>query len=216
MKPLSRIFVRLLFWISSAGLLGCGQSEIELPDSASWGGVCGDWYPGGGDSASTFAFEEDETLPCAVFESARLEGEDIYLNMGDYYLDAKHQLSDRAAVVFVVSAENCPSCAVLMQDLLNRADEIDDEGAAMINVTYCDNLNRTDCAFDLDRAEAVALAEGWPGGMWPVTNDEEGYIRPLFQDAFPVMITARLKDMQVVSVDRLPTVDHLIDILGDL
>jgi hypothetical protein len=86
----------------------------------------------------------------------------------------------------------------------------------MIDATFCDNLDHTDCNFDLDRAEAVALSEGWPGERWLITNDEEGYIRPLYQDSFPTIITARLSDMKVVSVDRLPSADNLMKVLSDL
>jgi thiol-disulfide isomerase/thioredoxin len=216
MKHLVQRVALLFIFASAFRIAGCGQTEIEIPDSASWNGACGDWYPGGDDTTFKYAFEQDEILPCAVFESARLGGEDTYINVGDFYLDAKHGLSDRTSLVFVVSAENCPSCAVLMQDLIDSADEIDDEGAVMIDVTFCDNLNRTDCDFDLDRAEAVALAEGWQGDRWLITNDEEGHIRPLYQDSFPTIITARLSDMKVVSVDRLPSADDLMMVLSDL
>jgi hypothetical protein len=216
MKHLVLLFGSLSFLAAVFRLLGCGQSEMVIPDSASWNGACGEWYPGGQDTSSSYAFSQDEILPCAVFESARLEGEDTYINVGDFYLDAKHGLSDRTAAVFVVGAENCPSCAVLIQDLVDRADEIDDAGAVMIDATFCDNLDHTDCNFDLDRAEAVALSEGWPGERWLITNDEEGYIRPLYQDSFPTIITARLSDMKVVSVDRLPSADNLMKVLSDL
>ena len=215
MKQHRRLFARLIFRLGSISLVlsGCGQSELVLP-SGSWGGTCGDWYPeGASDNADAYGFEEEKTLPCAVLDSAMQEGEDTYISFEKIYLDAAFGVSDAKSVVIVVSAENCPACSLLIQDLADRADLIDETGAVMIDVTFCDNTDRTDCDFDLDRAVSAAEKEKWPLDRWIVTNDEDGFIRPMYRDSFPTVIVARTSDMKVVCVDRTPDAENLLVLL---
>ena len=198
-------------------LFGCGQENLVLPPSAETSGACGAWYPNGeADAGDVYAYEEGKTLPCDVFESARLDGTDTYISVGSLYLDAVHGVSEARSAVFVISAENCPSCGVLVQELAAEADRIEAAGAQLFDVTFCDNTDRTDCDFDLNRAVDAATAEGWLVDRWPVTNDAEGHLKNLFKDTFPTVIVARLSDIQVVSVDRVPDAGHLLELLESL
>ena len=212
----NRARIRTAGLLVCAVLFGCGQETVVLPSSET-GGACGAWYPSGGaDAGDVYGYEEGKTLPCDVFESARLDGTDLYLSMGALYLDAVHGLSDARSVVFVVSAASCPSCAVFVQELAADADGLEASGAVLIDVTFCDNTDRTDCDFDLDRAVETAAAEGWPVDRWSVTNDAEGHLKQLFRDTFPTVIVARLSDMQVLSVDRVPDAERLTTLLESL
>ena len=197
---------------------GCGQSELKLPPSGEGNDdVCGDWYPGAAeDAGSIYGFETGLILPCVVFKSARLGEDDTYINWGGMYLDAAYGHRDTKSVSLVVGADNCPSCALFIRDLADNAERVAAAGAELINVTFCDNIDRTDCAFDLDRAVSTATSEGWPIDRWYVTNDEDGYVSPLYRDSFPTVITARISDLQIVAVDRAPVFETFIDLLETL
>ncbi len=205
------VWLILLFLITS---LGCGQSEIVLP-SFNENGFCGSWYPEGDkENAEVYAFKNNQTLPCAVFESVSLNGENTYLNLGGIYLDVVHRKSDARHLVFVISADRCPSCSVLIHKLAAAADEIENAKTIMINITFCDNINRTDCDFTIERAVTAAQGEGWPINRWYVTNDAEDNLRSMYRDSFPTVIVARISDMKVVSVDRSPNAEDLIEMLS--
>ena len=209
--PLARVF----FLVLSAG---CGQADLTLPKTdGGVGDVCGAWYPGEvADTSDGFGFKEDQTLPCVVFRSARLDEEDTYINWTDMYLDAAAGRTDKHSIALVIGADNCPACAVFIRDLAENADRIDAAGAILINVTFCDNIDRTDCDFDLERAVAVATAEDWPLDRWYVTNDEDDIVSELYRDSFPTVIVARLSDMRVVSVDRVPRFEDFVNLLETL
>lgn len=209
MKPW---LVICLLWMA-----GCGQDDLEFPELTG-GGACGGYYPGAeaeaaddnADADAIYGIEEGKIFPCIAFETARLGGEDTFIHVADEYLKAKHGASDNRAIVIIVSAHNCPGCAVLMEAVNERVDDFDAAGATFIGVAWCDNLDINDCDFDIDTTELVLASEGWPTNKWPVTNDAEGHLRPEFGDAYPSAIVIRLSDMQVRLVDTAPTAEALL------
>ena len=122
-------------------------------------------------------------------------------------------MSDTRFAVIVVSAENCPACAVLMNDISRNQEAFAEARATMIAAVWCNNIDRSDCDFTIDESVAVAAEEGWPTDRWYVTNDKEGYLRPHFSDAFPTVIVVRLFDMQTVSLDPVPSIVSLLTVL---
>jgi hypothetical protein len=215
---MSRLFIHLAL-LGFFGLTACNQQALVLPETAQEG-ACGATYSPGREAGDTesdhYAVAEGSTFPCLVFESVRLNGEDTYLNFADLYLKAKHRLTDRTVAVIIIGAEHCPSCEVLINDLFSRRDDFDNAGVLMIGAVYCDNIDRADCDFDLDRSVEVAEVDGWPTDRWFVTNDAEGHLRPFFQESFPVAIAVRLSDMRVLRVDKTPTIDELFETVETL
>ena len=193
--------------------LGCGQDRVVIPDRAE-GSICGDWYPGGeraeNDTMGSFGMSPGDTFPCLVFETARLAGEDTYINMGDLYLGSKHGETDTRAVVIIIGADNCPACAVLIEEITSMANAFDAAGALMIGAAWCDNIDATDCDFDLDRAETVLKYEGWLIERWLITNDQEGHLRPSFSSVYPTAIVVELKNMKVRAVENAPDAADLL------
>ena len=105
-------FIAILF-SSICMFLACGQDSIEWPPNSNSGGECGAYYPGatGADAGtgtdeveSPYGLEQGDIFPCAVWETVKLAGEDIYINVGEEHLRVKHGLSDRKALIVVVSA----------------------------------------------------------------------------------------------------------------
>lgn len=218
MKPNFWIIYGTAVWIitTSIALHGCGQDALNLPPSNA-SGSCGEWYPESATaSEDVYGFEAEKTLPCVVFERARLGDADTFIDLNNIYLTAAYGQADVTSIAFVIGAENCSSCAVLIRDMAENADRIDAAGAVMINVTFCDNTDRTDCDFDLDKAVSTAEGEGWPGDRWWITNDENGYIKSLYRDSFPTVIVGRISDMQVISVDRVPSIETFLTLLDTL
>ena len=195
---------------------GCGQRQLVLPEGTA-GNACGPGYPAlEPDGGGTYDLETGAVSPCLLFASAELNGEPGYIHFTDLHLKAKHGQIDATSVVIVVSAENCPSCAVFMADLSERVTDFEAAGAIMIAGVWCDNVDRDNCGFDLETAVSVAESEGWPTDRWWVTNDAEGQLKPTFSETFPSAIVVRLSDMNVVLVDRLPTVAGLFEAVSTL
>jgi hypothetical protein len=196
-------------------LLGaCGQDDLRIPDQPQ-GGVCGDYYPGGGafGDDDVYGIEEGKTFPCIAFESVRLAGEDTFIHFADEYLRARHGDSDLESIIIITSADHCPGCAVLMEEILDIGDAFDDAGTLFVGAAWCDNLDPSNCDFTLDEAELVLESEGWPVDRWPVTNDAEGHLRPGFGDAFPSAIVIRLANMRVRRVDTAPEAGALLELV---
>ena len=196
------LFVPLL----AALALGCGQDEVTFPECDNAGGVCGPAYPGGAAEADAgvdggaeieYAVEPDAIFPCAVWESARLNGQDIYVDASQVYLDAKHGLSDTRSLVIIVSARNCQSCLVLINAIAPRADEFDDAGAYMIMMARKDQYDLDGPDLTLDEAYAVAEHDSWPVERWPVINGEEYFLSTEFDDIAPWFVIVGVKDMVV-------------------
>lgn len=192
--------------IAASALLvfGCGQDEVELPEAAVAGGVCGTWYPGGSADAGVdaggeadYAVKAGAIFPCAVWESARVNGQDIYVNVGSVYLDAKHGMSDTRSFVVVVSAKNCQSCITLINAIAARKEEFEEAGAYMIVMARRDQYAMGDPDLSLDEAYAVAVEDGWPVESWPVINDEEYYFSSEFDTVAPWVVVVSVSDMVV-------------------
>lgn len=197
-------------WLSFFFLLGCGQDEIAFPPQrAGNSGECGAYYPGSRDTdteesadaekESPYGMAQDKIFPCAVWESARLAGEDTYINIGEQYLATKHGVSDRRSVVVVVSAEGCSQCALLIRHMVERADEFDESGALMIGMARS-VLGGDGPDFSLDEAAATLAAERWPMSRWHVINDEEYYFDASFESNNPWLVVVSLADMRIVSL----------------
>jgi hypothetical protein len=183
----------------------CPQEDIELPATGGGGGsgACGEWYPGdcGDAGGDCYSVEEGAVFPCAVWESARLAGEDTYLNIGDVHLEAKHGGAGPKAIVIVVSAENCPSCALLISAM---GDRVGDFGDALVIGMARRNLlgDSAEEDFDLDKAETTLRAEKWPTDDWYVINDEEDYLDTSFDVNTPWVIVVGTADMVVRSASN--------------
>lgn len=187
---------------------GCGQEDVVFPDSQNGGaaGMCGPWYPGGGEedgdggTDSVYGIEEGKVFPCLVWESVRFGGADTYLNIGEEYLKAKNGLSETKALVIVVSAEHCPSCATLISALATRKDDFQEGSPLMIGMARRDLQGLPDDPdFSLDKAEQVLLSERWQGKEWFVTNDAEDYLDTVFDVGTPWIVVVEMKTMIVRS-----------------
>jgi hypothetical protein len=199
--------VLVVLAVAAVVLVGCGQDEVRFPDAGAKGGACGPWYPGdcgadagvdGGCTEAVYAVEEGATFPCAVWESAKLNGEDIFIDIGHTYLEVKHGISTYESLVIVISAENCSSCSVLIHAIEERAEEFDAAGALMIAMARRDLLGAPeDPDFDIAKAYQVIESEGWPVETWPVINDDEDYIPTSYDDLPPWLIVVSFSDMVV-------------------
>jgi hypothetical protein len=202
--------------------LACGQDDLVLPGvDAEGGGACGEWYPQGGKGEgdagpAAFGMKPEDTFPCLVFESARLGGEDTFINVGDIYLGAKHEETGHRVLVFVIGADNCPACAALIEELSASADALDAAGALMIGAAWCNNIDVSDCDFELDRTELVLKSEGWPTERWLITNDAEGHLRSTFSDIFPTAIVVAVGTMKVKAVENAPSAEDLVALVESL
>jgi hypothetical protein len=185
---------------------GCGQDEVKFPDTSAAGGECGPWYPGGGGDADAgvdggaevdYAIEEGAIFPCAVWESAMLNGAETFINVGQIYLEAKHGQSDTRAIVIVVSARNCTNCIALINAIADRAAQFEEAGAYMIVMARRDQYAMTDPDLTLDQAYEVAVEDGWPVESWPVINDEEYYFSSSFDNVAPWVIVVGVEEMMV-------------------
>jgi hypothetical protein len=213
-------------------LSACGQEEIAFPSQrAGISGECGAYYPGSRetdteesadtDEESPYGMAQGKLFPCAVWESARLAGQDTYINIGEQYLATKHGVSDRRSVVVVVSAEGCSQCALLIRHMAERADEFDEAGALMIGMARS-VLGGAGPDFTLDEAAATLAAERWPMARWHIINDEEYYFDASFESNNPWLVVVSLADMRIVSLgnDTFPAnasgVSKLLTLLTSL
>ncbi|MDJ0764785.1 MAG: hypothetical protein QNJ97_17525 [Myxococcota bacterium] len=114
-----------MFVLSALFICACGQDSVDWPDQGESSGECGDWYPpfddqdsdqdsdndsdDGNDTDSEdediYGFKKGDILPCLVWKSAYLNGDDTYVNIGDEYLETQYSPSDKKAILIVVSAE---------------------------------------------------------------------------------------------------------------
>ncbi|MFO8071935.1 MAG: hypothetical protein R6V85_08670 [Polyangia bacterium] len=204
---------------------GCGQRQADWPDSgASAGGICGPWYPGGDDAGAGggYAVDQGATFPCAVWESARLAGEDTFFNVGQLYLETVHGQRDDKALLIAVSARNCQPCAALIEQLAARADQIEAAGAVVLGMSRTDLQAPDEPYLDLDEAYQALADEGWPVDRWIALNDAEGYLPARFDTGTPWIVVVRLDEMRVVSASNLefPSnedgVQQLIDFISGL
>jgi hypothetical protein len=181
--------------------LSCGQQEVLLPENpdCSAGTSCGSWYPTSGSDGGAAGFDEGETFPCLVWESARQNGGDTFLNVGEEYLKAKHSKSTIRAMVLILSAGGCPSCTSLIYAMQKRIADFEAKGALVVGIIWRD-LSGADLDYDLDKAEETLVEqEFWPAANWPLTNDEEEHLRDPFQEGFPRILVIQMADMQVRS-----------------
>ncbi|MDD5308989.1 MAG: hypothetical protein PHU25_16875 [Deltaproteobacteria bacterium] len=191
----------LLIIVPAALLAACGQDEITLPpEGGGGGGECGAWYPGGGDAGAdggaSYAVKEGSTFGCYVWESARRNGEDTYINTGEIYLAANRGDSGRKSLVIVVGARNCTACKALVEAIAPRKAEFEDKGALMVGLCRSD-LTDPGVRLTLDEAEDVLVGgDGWPAD-WYVTNDAERHLPPELDVLVPWVVVVRLKDMSV-------------------
>ena len=199
-----------------AGVIGCGQQSLFIPESPTVG-MCGDWYPGGAaddaDAGEQYAIETGKTFPCIVFESARLARNDTYINIPDEYLKAKHGHAQTRSIVIVIGASNCPGCAVLIEEMASLSDEFEAAGALMIGAAWCNNMDVDDCDFDINEAELILRSEGWPTEKWLITNDEESHLRPNYSDVFPSVIVVKIEDMSVQAVEIAPEASTILSLV---
>ncbi|MBW2276593.1 MAG: hypothetical protein JRF63_03815 [Deltaproteobacteria bacterium] len=215
--------------IGTLVIVGCGQDEAEFPDDTTAGGECGPWYPGGGGGAdagvdggaeANYAVEEGAIFPCAVWDSAMLDGEDTFINVGQIYLEAKHGVTDTKAIVIVIGAENCPSCSTLISAMTERIPDFEAAGALMIGMARRDLQGvPEDPDFTMDKAYEVLEAEDWPVDQWYSISDEENYIPVSFDVAPPWLIIVRVSDMIVMTASNVavsPNDDGVQDLLDYL
>ncbi|HUT76495.1 MAG TPA: hypothetical protein VM285_02350 [Polyangia bacterium] len=194
--------------IVAVALAACGQREAVFPDAGGsfFGGTCGPGYPGG-DAADAgadteYAVEEGATFPCALWESARLAGGDIFINVAQVFLEAKHGVTDDKALVIVVSARNCGPCQALTDALAARRADLEAAGAFVVGMARSDLQAPTEPYFDLDEAYETMEDEGWPVEYWHVINDAEGYLPATFDSGTPWVVVADLSDMEVLAASN--------------
>jgi hypothetical protein len=202
-------FVARVSLLAVAVLLGaCGQREAEFPDAGGglFGGVCGPGYPGSGETDAgadvEYAVEQGATFPCALWESARLAGQDTFINVAQLFLEAKHGVTGHTALVIVVSARNCGPCQALTDALASRREDLEAAGAFVVGMARSDLQAPTEPYFDLDEACETMEDEGWPVDHWPVINDAEGYLPAAFDSGTPWIVVADLSEMAVLAASN--------------
>jgi hypothetical protein len=202
---MDRRFAALVSMMAVAVALGaCGQREAEFPDGGGgfFGGVCGPGYPGGdgpdGGGGAEYAVEEGAIFPCALWESARLAGEDTFINVAQVFLEAKHGVTGHKALVIVASARNCGPCQALTDALAQRREDLEAAGAFVVGMARTDLQAPAEPYFDLDEAYETMTDEGWPVEHWPVINDAEGYLPAAFDSGTPWVVVAGLSGMAVL------------------
>ncbi|MCP4606078.1 MAG: hypothetical protein GY847_37135 [Proteobacteria bacterium] len=207
--------------------VSCGQENINWPDGGLISsGECGAWYPGGGKTdagvESQYGIEEGSIFPCLVWESARLNSQDTYINIGDIYLKRKNSVSETKAIIVVVSAKNCPTCSSLIEAMESKSDDFDTAGALMIGMARRDLQGAAeDPDFNLDDAETVLRSENWKTDEWYVINDEENHLNQTFDSFTPWIILVSTSNMIVRSLSNtdFPTdisgVDKLLGFIED-
>lgn len=192
----SMFFITILTAFLAAA---CGQDGVVFPDGGST--ECGAWYPGSGSDAGTeneIGLKKGNVFPCVVWESARIDKSDTYINIGEEYLKAKHNSDNtNRAIVFFVSADNCPNCVLLSNKIAGSAQELTEAGARLIGVAYTDAGNAS-VQLSLEEAESILEHEQWPM-QFPVANDQEENLRGVSQ-FFPQLIVVRMSDMKIYTV----------------
>jgi hypothetical protein len=117
------------------------------------------------------------------------------VSVGEEYLKAKHGMTDKRAIVIVISARDCPNCEELIGAMNTRVQDFEQAGAFAVAAAY---TSSSDPSVDLDVDNAAAVLYGldhWPMEAWPITNDQEGYLRGLGE--FPQLIVVRMSDMAI-------------------
>jgi hypothetical protein len=209
----------LLMLVPAMLLAACGQDGITLPDAGQGGGgECGPWYPGGGDAGADggadYAVEQGKTLGCWVWESARRNAEDTYINVGEIYLAASRGDSGNKSLVIVVGSRNCTECQALVEAIVPRKDDFEDKGALMVGLCRSDLVD-PGARLSLDEAEDVLVdQDGWPAD-WYLTNDQERHLPPQFDVLVPWVVVVRLSDMSVRQVANY-TAETAGDLLSSL
>ncbi len=203
-------FAATVFWLAAAtSLAACGQREAEFPDAGGglFGGVCGPGYPGSGEADAgvdaEYAVEQGATFPCALWESARLAGQDTFINVAQVFLEAKHGVSGHKALVVIASARNCGPCQALTSALSQGREEVEAAGAFVIGMARSDLQAPTEPYFDLDEAYETMEDEGWPVDHWPVINDAEGYLPATFDSGTPWVVLVDLAGMEVLVASNV-------------
>lgn len=206
MKPR---FAALVFLVVAAATLGaCGQREAEFPDGGGgfFGGACGPGYPGSGEADAgaevEYAVAEGAVFPCALWESARLDGQDTFINVAQVFLEARHGVTAHKALVIVASARNCGPCQALTDALAARRADVEAAGALMIGMARTDLQAPGAPYFDLDEACETMDHEGWPMQHWHVINDAEGYLPAQLDSGTPWIVVVGLAGMEVQVVSN--------------
>ncbi len=199
-----RVLSMLFFLGIALPAASCGQDEVEFPVSKNGAEArCGDWYPGWGDDTDSAAGDiygvtEGKTFDCAVWRSVQLGGEPTYLNFGELHLAHAYGRSPYDSVVIIVSAEDCPSCSLLIRAMVERAEEFEEAGAMMIGMARRRLGAPAGAAdFDLEKAVRVLEEERWPTDVWYATNDPEHVLDQSFDEFTPWVIIINLEDMSV-------------------
>lgn len=211
----------------SAG--GCGQEEVEFPATQGRGSArCGDWYPGSGDDTDSsgedlYGVAEGRTFDCAVWRSVELDEQPTYVNFGELHLAHTFGQSPYDSVVIVVSAEDCPSCSLLIRAMVERMEEFEEAGAMMIGMARRRlGAPAGDPDFDLERAVRALEEERWPTEAWYATNDPEHVLDESFDEFTPWVIIVALEDMsvRVAANDRFAAgpdgVSRMLELLEDI
>jgi len=210
---MKRATLTALVAIGTLLIAGCAQEDARFPDDTGFGGgECGAWYPGGGGAdagvdggaEADYAVEEGAIFPCAVWESAMLDGQETFINVGQVHLEAKHGATEHKSIVVIVSAEECPACVELIGNMIERKDEFDAAGAFMIAMARRSLHGAADDPdFDLEKAYDVLQHEDWPVESWHVINDEEDYLPLAVDDGPPWKIIISVEDMVVQVMSNI-------------
>lgn len=177
---------------------GCDQTMASFPACGGGWGDCGAWYPGGevdGGPTSGFAIAEGETFPCLVWESARLNHADTWINAGELHLGVKHGSSTAKALVIVLTGDGCAGCYELVQAFAGSQADFDD---AAVMLGLCHGEITAEEPFSLDEAEQTLVEQdGWPA-EWLLTNDAEQHLPIVEYQGLPWIVVVRLSDMNVM------------------
>jgi len=197
------MFSFFFLWFFSTS---CGQDELVFPDDDVNNKICGDWYPGydtedGGVLNVEYGVRKGDTFPCSVFDPARLNHKDTYINIGEEYLQAKYGIKDTKAIVFIFSAGSCRYCVQYITALMERTEDVEEAGIFLVGLTWRD-LRDKSIIYDILEAENVMeYHDNWLVDKWPITNDESLILRSTYDVAFPLTIVVRASDMRVMETD---------------
>lgn len=177
---------------------GCDQTAASFPECGGTWGDCGPWYPGGeadGGPSPAYAIAEGETFPCLVWEAARVDHADTWINVGELHLGIKHGVSDDKALVIILTGDGCAGCYELVQALAARQAEFED---AAVMLGMCHGDLAAEEPYTLDEAEQTLVEQdGWPA-EWLLTNDAEQHLPIVEYQGLPWVVVVRLSDMRVM------------------
>lgn len=184
--------------------------------------ICEDLYPKmlkADDKAVTYL--PGSIMPCGIFTPARLNEEDVEIDIGQVFFDKVYGNSKVESIMIFISAEGCSYCESLGQAISARSEEFDKLNVLMIGMAR-ESFYHIDYDTIFEAEILLREIDGWPTEKWYVTNDFEQLIPTGFTRAFPTIVIVDVPSMIIymagaglVYADNTG-VDQILNILKTL